>query len=41
MSEWLAEIPEDLDVAWFFKICPIGHRCLVVAHKVKLKDRVI
>lgn len=34
LSEWLVEVPEDLDVSWFLKICPVGHRCLVVAHKV-------
>lgn len=34
LSEWLVDVPEDLDVNWFAKLCPTGHHCLVVASKV-------
>lgn len=35
-TEWLCEIPCDLEENWFVKFCPYGKRCLVVAEKVKL-----
>lgn len=34
LSEWLTEIPEDFDVSWVMKMCPVGKRNLVVAMKV-------
>lgn len=34
LSEWLIDVPDDLDVNWFIKICPLGHRCIVIAQKV-------
>lgn len=34
-TEWLCEVPSDLDENWFVKFCPYGKRCLVVAEKVK------
>ncbi|CAF0948263.1 unnamed protein product [Brachionus calyciflorus] len=30
-SEWLVEVPNDLDKSWYMVLCPIGKRCLVVA----------
>lgn len=35
-TEWLCELPIDLEENWFVKFCPYGKRCLVVAEKVKL-----
>lgn len=34
-TEWLCEIPEDLEENWCVKFCPYGRRCLVVAEKVR------
>lgn len=33
-TEWLVDIPTDLEQNWYVKFCPYGHRCLVVAEKV-------
>ncbi|GJQ79013.1 hypothetical protein Trydic_g174 [Trypoxylus dichotomus] len=33
LSEWLSEVPDDLEESWLFKICPVGVRNIVVAHK--------
>lgn len=33
-TEWLCEVPYDLEENWFVKFCPYGKRCLVVAEKV-------
>lgn len=33
-TEWLCELPHDLEENWFVKFCPYGKRCLVVAEKV-------
>ncbi|RNA37132.1 snurportin-1 [Brachionus plicatilis] len=30
-SEWLIEVPNDLDQNWIMAVCPVGKRCLVVA----------
>lgn len=31
LSEWLVEIPEDLEADWVLIACPAGKRCLIVA----------
>lgn len=36
-TEWLCELPVDLEEKWFVKFCPYGKRCLVVAEKVCIK----
>lgn len=33
-TEWLCDVPSDLEENWFVKFCPYGKRCLVVAEKV-------
>ncbi|KAI4471529.1 snurportin1 rnut1 protein rna u transporter 1 [Holotrichia oblita] len=33
LSEWMSEVPMDLEDKWFFKICPIGVRNVVVANR--------
>lgn len=33
-TEWLCEVPSDLEENWFVKFCPYGKRCLVVSEKV-------
>ncbi|GBM83743.1 Snurportin-1 [Araneus ventricosus] len=33
LSEWLVEVPDDLEEQWFLKLCPVGKRCLIVASK--------
>ncbi|KFM80636.1 hypothetical protein X975_25159, partial [Stegodyphus mimosarum] len=30
-SEWLVEVPSDLESQWFLMLCPVGKRCLVVS----------
>lgn len=34
LSEWLCEVPNDLECNWFIKLSPEGQRRLVVASKV-------
>lgn len=34
-TEWLCDVPSDLEENWYVKFCPYGKRCLVVAEKVK------
>lgn len=36
LSEWLVDIPVELDTDWLMVVCPVGKRSLVVASKVKL-----
>lgn len=36
LSEWMCEVPVDLEENWLFKICPVGVRNIVVANKVSL-----
>ena len=31
LSEWLVDVPPDLHDNWYFVVCPIAKRCLVVA----------
>ncbi|XP_060545479.1 snurportin-1 [Pantherophis guttatus] len=33
LSEWLIDVPPDLDLEWLFVVCPIGKRALVVASR--------
>ncbi|XP_025025557.1 snurportin-1 isoform X3 [Python bivittatus] len=33
LSEWLIDVPPDLDQEWLFVVCPTGKRALVVASK--------
>ncbi|XP_064474621.1 snurportin-1-like isoform X2 [Ornithodoros turicata] len=33
LSEWLVDVPEDLEENWIVVPCPVGKRCLVVAYK--------
>ena len=35
LSEWLVDVPEDLESQWIVMPCPVGKRCLVVASRVK------
>lgn len=35
LSEWLVEVPDDLDTEWKLVLCPEGKRCLIVAAKGK------
>lgn len=36
LSEWLVEVPTELDTDWLMVVCPVGKRSLIVASKVKL-----
>lgn len=38
LSEWLVDVPEDFSKEWLLKICPVGHRSLVVATRGKTKS---
>lgn len=38
LSEWLVDIPEELDDSWNMVPCPEGKRTLVVAAKVTVVD---
>ncbi|XP_036391120.1 snurportin-1 isoform X1 [Megalops cyprinoides] len=33
LSEWLVDVPPDLDTDWLMVVCPVGKRSLVVASK--------
>ncbi|KAI1904048.1 hypothetical protein AGOR_G00001670 [Albula goreensis] len=33
LSEWLVDVPPDLDTEWLMVVCPVGKRCLVIASK--------
>ncbi|KAJ8417047.1 hypothetical protein AAFF_G00282740 [Aldrovandia affinis] len=33
LSEWLVDVPPDLDADWLMVVCPVGKRSLVVASK--------
>lgn len=37
LSEWLTEVPDDLESNWLIKLSPEGQRRLVVACKVLIK----
>lgn len=36
LSEWLVDVPAELDIDWLMVVCPVGKRSLIVASKVKL-----
>jgi len=38
LSEWLVDVPADFSSEWLLKICPVGHRSLVVATRGKTKS---
>lgn len=33
LSEWLVDVPEDLQENWYMIVCPVGRRCLVIASR--------
>lgn len=33
LSEWMVDVPPDLEQNWMVVVCPIGKRCLIVASK--------
>ena len=36
LSEWMVDIPEDLQEEWLMVVCPVGKRNLVIASNVSL-----
>lgn len=36
LSEWLVDVPSELDTDWLMLVCPVGKRSLIVASKVRL-----
>lgn len=34
LSEWLVDVPLDLEKEWVVVVCPVGKRALVVASRV-------
>lgn len=34
LSEWLVDVPLDLEQEWVVVVCPVGKRALVVASRV-------
>lgn len=34
LSEWLVDVPSDLEQEWVVVVCPVGKRALVVASRV-------
>ncbi|CAG5134387.1 unnamed protein product [Candidula unifasciata] len=37
MSEWLVEVPSNLETEWITVLCPVAKRCLVVTSRAKTK----
>lgn len=37
LSEWLSDVPNDLEEKWLIKFCPKGYRRMIIAHKVCFK----
>jgi len=35
LSEWLVDVPPELDTDWVMVVCPVGKRSLIVASKVR------
>lgn len=35
LSEWLVDVPSELDTEWLVVVCPVGKRSLIVASKVR------
>ena len=36
LSEWMIDVPENLETHWVAVACPEGRRCLVIAAKVEI-----
>ena len=36
LSEWLVDVPTELDTDWLMVVCPVGKRSLIVASKVRV-----
>ena len=41
LSEWMVEVPEDLEENWLMVACPWGKRCLIVASHVSCLNTVL
>lgn len=39
LSEWLVDVPVDLEQEWMVVVCPVGKRALVVASRVRDSSR--
>lgn len=39
LSEWLIDVPVDLEQEWLAVVCPVGKRALVVASRVRNRVR--
>lgn len=37
LSEWLVDVPDDLQQEWLMVLCPFGKRNLVIASNVSAK----
>jgi snurportin-1 len=37
LSEWMVDVPEDLETSWTLVLCPVGKRCLVVTSRGETK----
>ena len=37
LSEWLVDVPDDLQHEWLMVLCPFGKRNLVIASNVSIK----
>lgn len=37
LSEWMVNLPENLEDKWLFVLCPVGKRCLVRCSKVRVE----
>ncbi|KAG7265339.1 hypothetical protein CRUP_014375 [Coryphaenoides rupestris] len=36
LSEWLVDVPAELDTEWLMVVCPVGKRSLIVASKARM-----
>jgi len=41
LSEWLVDVPAELDTEWLMVVCPVGKRSLIVASKVRALSWVV
>lgn len=39
LSEWMVDVPSELDTDWLMVVCPVGKRSLIVASKVRSYHR--
>ncbi|KAG7265341.1 hypothetical protein CRUP_014377 [Coryphaenoides rupestris] len=37
LSEWLVDVPAELDTEWLMVVCPVGKRSLIVASKTEFR----